>query len=89
MDVRDGLLCWVWAMLVSDCIVLFIDSCGKKGSYTWLHKDTVALSIWTHAVHVMKNDYLTLKQAQKNDANPKQDAGCKQSCGILKTVFPT
>ena len=82
----------VWAMLVPDCILLFTAvfaffCCAmilveKKVTYTWIHNHTAALSTWTHAHHVNKNDYLTLKQKQKNVANTKQDADSKQSCGF-------
>ena len=68
---------------------VFLILVQKKGSYTWIHKDTAALSTWMHAVHVKKNEYLTLKQKQRNIANPKQDAGTKQSCVTLKTNPPT
>ncbi len=70
-------------MLVSTCIVLFIDFCGKKVDYTWIHKDTVGGSTWTHAVHVIENDYLTLKQMQRNELNPKQGFILKRTCGTL------
>jgi hypothetical protein len=63
------------------------DSCGKKVSYTWIHKDKKAFSTLSHVGRVIENDFLTLKQRQKNVANLKQDTVCKQSCGFLKKFF--
>ncbi len=61
----------------------------KKPIAMYFHMVTVAFSTWSHAEHVIENDYLTLKQKQKNVANTKQDAGTKLSCGTLKTLLPT
>ncbi len=62
-------------------------SCGKKPGDTWIHKDTVALSTWMHAERVIENDYLTLKQKQKNVAATPQNLFCLQSCDFLKSFF--
>jgi len=55
----------------------------KKIVYTWILNHTAGSSTWTHAEHVMKNDFLTLKQAHKNVANIKSNRIHLQSCGIL------
>jgi len=61
----------------------------EKIGDTWIHKDTVALSTWMHAERVIENDYLTLKQKQKNVAATPQNLFCLQSCDFLKTFFLT
>ena len=38
---------------------------------------------WSHVQHVIKFDYLTLKQAHKNKLNPKQVFHFKQTCDTL------
>jgi hypothetical protein len=53
----------------------------KIVSYTWIHKDKKMLSTLSHAHRVIKIDYLTLKQAQKNVATTEQRRLLKQTCG--------
>jgi len=69
------------------CCSLFLVE--KKPIDMYFHMVTVAFSTWSHAPRVMENGYLTLKQAQKNVATTKHNAGTKLSCGTLKTLLPT
>jgi hypothetical protein len=69
--------------------VLFDFLWRKNQAICTFHNHKKAVSTWTHAEHVKKNDYLTLKQALKNVEIPKRNATLKQLCGILKTVLLT
>jgi hypothetical protein len=57
----------------------------KKAGYTWIHNHKKILSKWSHAHRVIKIDYLTSKQKQKNVAATKQNCLHKQTYGTLKT----
>jgi hypothetical protein len=61
----------------------------KKAGDTWIHKDKKVVSTWNHAPHVMENDFLTLKQKQKNNPLTQQNLFCLQSCDFLRTFFLT
>ena len=61
----------------------------KKVSYTWIHNHKKAVSTWTHAERVMENEYLTLKQKQKNNATAKISFFLNQMCGNSKMESPT
>jgi hypothetical protein len=61
---------------------------NKKDSDTWIHNHK-KLSTWTHAHHVKKIDYLTLKQKLKTVAKPKSNLRLLQSYGNSKAENPT
>jgi hypothetical protein len=53
----------------------------KNVAYTWIHNHKKEPSTLTHAHRVIKIDYLTWKQKQKNVATTKQNCPLKQTCG--------
>jgi hypothetical protein len=71
------------------CFVLLGFLWIKIVRYSWIHKDKMELSTWSYVGDVIENEYLTLKQKQKNVATTKQEADSKQVCRNSKTNTTT
>ena len=61
----------------------------KKADAACFHIHTVAVSTWSPAGLVAKNDYATSKQTLEMVAAAKYNANLKQTCGRIKTPTPT